>query len=181
MKKMIQALCVLFVLCAGFVQAQDYVGSEVAAAEEVFARKVAEHGGLRNLAEFDGLRNKVYGPFGIPVSDAYFTKDMSYYLESGEVYHATFEPDVRNMSAPVLVLRTPLIDCNAVPLVISVSLPDRGFKNYIVKFGEKPELMINLRKAGEAECPDSEKRCLTHRCRKYRVCLVGKCHQRFPF
>ncbi len=98
---------------------------------------------LKDLGEFDGLKHEILGPMNIPVPESFFTEKTSFYLGNNE-YHSIIEIDINQLPDSALVLKNSLEDGKPYPVVISIELPGKHFRNYIATFGKNSELLISL-------------------------------------
>ncbi|MCP4107664.1 MAG: hypothetical protein GY749_19320 [Desulfobacteraceae bacterium] len=111
----------------------------------LYAQELIDKSLLKDLGEFDGLKNEILGPMNMPIPGYYFTEETSSFLGDKE-YHSTIEIDMEKMQDSILVLKNTLEDGQPYPIVISFELPGKRFRNYITKFGEESKLIISLKK-----------------------------------
>lgn len=98
-----------------------------------------------SLAEFDGLKNEILGPMDVPVPKSYFSKDLTPRINSGESYYAGFEIDTVDMHNTMLTLKNMSQDGNPYPIVLSFTVSDNQFHNYILKLGNpSDDIVIDL-------------------------------------
>lgn len=127
-------LAILVVLCG------------LSSVKTVYAFDDSNSKSMCSLEQFDGTKKDIKGFLGYGVEKAFFSKDSSEYLKSGDMYCSVFKVDnVKKLKKMAVVLSNSLEDGRPYPIVISLVLPPKKFKNYIVEFGKDSKKIIDFR------------------------------------
>lgn len=89
--------------------------------------------------------NSKKGFAGATVDKSFFTKDTSSYMADGTQYYTTISINkINQINKLNIELHNSLNDGKPYPVIVSIAMPHKKFKNYIVEFTENSNILFDI-------------------------------------